>query len=121
MRSTAVLPRWADFGQLVRERRLASGMTSRELARQVAISPSYMLYIERARVPPPSNEVIDRLANILDVPAVRLLALAGRLPPHVLEDLWRHPAVPPILSTIPGMSLDDAQTFCRQATAPLPD
>jgi hypothetical protein len=32
---------------------------------------------------------------------------------------WAHPAIPPILSTIPGMSLEDAQTFCQQVVAAL--
>ena len=59
------------------------------------------------------------MAEVLEVPAQRLLIQAGRLPPEVLRALWQHPAMPAILSTLPGMSLDDAQTFCRQVITSL--
>jgi hypothetical protein len=38
----------------------------------------------------------------------------------VTSQFWQHPAVPPILSTIPGMTLPDAQTFCQQMVASMP-
>jgi hypothetical protein len=60
------------------------------------------------------------MAELLEVPTSTLFTLAGRLPPEVTSQFWQHPAIPPILSTIPGMTLQDAQTFCQQVLDTLP-
>jgi transcriptional regulator with XRE-family HTH domain len=111
---------WRAFGASIKSLRESRGLGLRPFARAVRIAPSYQCFIESGQVPPPANEKILRMANVLDVPAQTLLTQAGRLPPDVLLAFWQHPAVPPILSTIPGMSLDDAKTFCRQVVASLP-
>jgi HTH-type transcriptional regulator, competence development regulator len=108
------------FGDTIKARRLARGYTLRGFARAVPIAASYQSFIESGAVPPPSDTVIERMAELLDMPAHTLLIQAGRLPPDVLRALWQHPAMPAILSTLPGMNLDDAQTFCCQVTASLP-
>jgi hypothetical protein len=53
------------------------------------------------------------------VESITLFAMAGRLPPDILSEFWKHPAVSLVLSTIPGTTLADAQTFCRQVLASL--
>ena len=108
------------FGDEVRRLRVAHGWSLRAFARELAIAPSYQSMIESGQVPPPSDAVICRIAELLDVPQNTLLAKAGRLSPATLLAFWQHPAVPPVLSTIPGMTLEDAQTFCRQVLASLP-
>jgi hypothetical protein len=62
--------------------------------------------------------VLARLAEVLEVPVNLLLTTAGRLAPEILREFWAHPAIPPILSTLPGMSLEEAQTCVRQVVAP---
>jgi transcriptional regulator with XRE-family HTH domain len=78
---------------------------------------SYLGNVETGIVGPPSVRIIVRLAELLEIPPTHLLAKAGKLDPSTLHALWAHPAIPPILSTLPGMSLDDAQMFCRVALA----
>jgi hypothetical protein len=68
--------------------------------------------------PPPSVQLISRLAELLDVPPQHLLARAGKLAPETWTQLLKHPAIPAVLSTMPGMTLEDAQRFCEVATAP---
>ena len=84
------------------------------------ISLGYLGLLETAKVPPPSDTVLTRLAELLEIPTPTLFAMAGRLPTHILFEFWGHPAVSPVLSTIPGMTLADAQTFCRQVIASRP-
>ena len=117
---TSSVEHWQDFGALLKSLRQSRGWGLRPFARAVHIAPSYQSSLESGHVPPPSEEKILRMAEVLDVPAQRLLIPSGRLPSDVLRALWQHPAMPAILSTLPGMSLDDAQTFCRQAITSLP-
>jgi transcriptional regulator with XRE-family HTH domain len=116
MRSEAVR-HWKEFGEYLREQRIAHGFTLRGLAREWPTVHSYLGNIEQGIVRPPSVQMIVRLAELLEIPPTRLLAKAGKLHPSTLHALWAHPAIPPILSTLPGMSLDDAQMFCRVALA----
>jgi transcriptional regulator with XRE-family HTH domain len=100
--------------------RLARAYTLRGFAREVPIAQSYQCLIESGQVAPPSNGVLVRMAELLEVPSQTLLIQAGRLPPEMLLAFWQHPAVPPILSTIPGMTLETAQTLCRHMLESLP-
>jgi HTH-type transcriptional regulator, competence development regulator len=117
---TSSVEHWQAFGVLLKSLRQSRSWGLRPFARAVGIAPSYQAFIESGHVPPPSEEKILRMAEVLDVPAQRLLIPAGRLPSDVLRALWQHPAMPAILSTLPGMSLDEAQTFCRQVIGSLP-
>jgi HTH-type transcriptional regulator, competence development regulator len=119
MRRSAV-PTWQAFGASLRSMRTAHRWGLRPFARAVKIDPGYLCLIESGKTAPPSDEKIARMAEILAIPPQQLLTMAGRLPPDVMLAFWQHPAVPPILSTIPGMSLADAQTFCQQIVATLP-
>lgn len=78
------------FGQVVRERREQTMMPLREMARQVPMSPAYLSKIERGDFPPPAEEKIKRIAQILDLDPDWLLAVAGRvasdLPEAIRED-----------------------------------
>jgi HTH-type transcriptional regulator, competence development regulator len=113
MRSTEN-EQWRAFGDVIKARRISRGYTLRSFAREIPIAPSYQCFIESGQVPPPSDTVLVRMAELLNVPAQTLFVQAGHLPPDMLLTFWQHPAIPPILSTIPGMSLETAQTFCRQ-------
>lgn len=66
------------FGKGLRAERQNQGISLRELARRVEISPTYLSHIEIDHVPPPSPEVVCRLANALGIDAEVLLARAGR-------------------------------------------
>jgi transcriptional regulator with XRE-family HTH domain len=107
------------FGEAVKRLRVTQGWTLRAFARELAIAPSYQSMIESGQVPPPSDPLICRTADLLDVSHNTLLAKAGRLSGDTLLAFWQHLAVPPVLSTTPGMTLEDAQTFCRQVLASL--
>lgn len=109
-----------SFGQTIKAGRVSHGWTMRTFARMAGISHPYLCNLESDRESPPSNAVLMKMAECLDIPVQTLFAQAGRLPPDVLSEFWQHPAIPPILSTIPGMTLPDAQTFCAQVGRMLP-
>ena len=99
--------------------RKAKGLGLRQFARQVPLTSGYQCNLEYGLVAPPSAGVFCRMAEVLEIPAHHLMARAGKLPPALMLAFWGHPAIPPILSTIPGMSLDDAEMFCRQVVTSL--
>jgi transcriptional regulator with XRE-family HTH domain len=119
MRCTT-MPTWQVFGATLASLRRSHQLGLRAFARIVRIDPGYLCLIEHGKVPPPSDEVLTRMAEPLDIPTQTLLIQAGRLPPETLLAFWQHPAIPPILSTLPGMTLGDAQIFCQQVLDSLP-
>jgi transcriptional regulator with XRE-family HTH domain len=118
MRSVAV-EHWEKFGVELRSLRQMKGMGLRQFAREIPLTSGYACNLEYGLVAPPSVHVICRMAEVLEIPANHLLAKAGKLPQATMLAFWEHPAIPPILSTIPGMSLEDAQMFCQQVVAAL--
>ena len=67
------------YHRLFKEESLPEGYTLRWLATQIDVSPSYLSRIERETVPPPSNEKIIELAEVLEINPDVLLSLAGRI------------------------------------------
>lgn len=72
------------IGALLRERRLALGLSQVELARRVGISQTYLSNMERGRIQLPDVEVRRRLAEALRMSHVELLVAAGELDAHEL-------------------------------------
>lgn len=75
------------FGLILRELRIKAGLSLRELAEKVSIDFTYLSKIENGVLPPPSDHVIEHLAEALSVDKEELLALAGRVPPDIAEML----------------------------------
>jgi transcriptional regulator with XRE-family HTH domain len=111
---SGAIDHWLVLGGYVRALRASHGWSLRSVARAISITHSYLSDIEHGVVPPPSVAVITRMAETLDVPPADLLARAGRLDAASWRALWQHPALPPILSTLPGWSLTQATLLCEQ-------
>jgi HTH-type transcriptional regulator, competence development regulator len=77
----------------VRAEKLASGgsFSLRTVAKSVGIEPTYLSKIEREELPPPSEEVIVKLAAALGEDADVLLALGGKVSRDLLEIIRSHP------------------------------
>lgn len=77
----------------VREEKLASGgpFSLRAVAKSVGIEPTYLSKIEREELPPPSEEVIVKLAAELGEDPDVLLALGGKVSRDLLEIIRSHP------------------------------
>ena len=85
------------FGSFVREHRMSHGLSLRNLAAKLEISPVYMSNIETDRKPAPTQEKLDKLVEILGLgqyEAEQLLDLAAKsknrqvsadLPEYIME------------------------------------
>ena len=75
------------FGNRLRELRTQAGMTLRELADLVNVNFTYLSKIENGALPPPSEKVIRKLAEVLNFDKDELLTLAGIIPADIAEIL----------------------------------
>jgi transcriptional regulator with XRE-family HTH domain len=66
------------FGARVRSIRRAKKLTQREVAEHLPMSPGNLSRLENGEHGPPSDEVIAKLASVLDADTDELFRLAGR-------------------------------------------
>ncbi len=76
-----------EFGARLRELRRQAGLSLRQLANRVGVDFSYLSKIEGGAIPPPSEQVLLRLAEVLDTNADELTTLAGKIPPDIAQIL----------------------------------
>src|SRR5688572_9049611 len=84
-------PALSRFGDAVRNARVAKQISLRNLARAVAISPTYLSKVERGEFPAPADDKIFKLADELGCDADELFALAGRVAADVQNAILAHP------------------------------
>jgi transcriptional regulator with XRE-family HTH domain len=77
------------FGKKLRELRVNSETGLRELARLVHKSPGYISDVEQDHVPPPSEEVILKIATALQVDKNELLIAARKMDPELSKFVAR--------------------------------
>ena len=96
------------FPDRLRELRRASRMSQRALADKVGIDFTYLSKIENGRVEPPSEGVIQKIAQELAGKvgmdetelADELITLAGKIPSDLAETLSRNPDVVRLLRSV---------------------
>ena len=67
------------FGQFVRDRRTAKGLSLRKFAELVGVSATYLSQVEQGNCDPPTAGRVRRMAEILGENSDELTALAGRV------------------------------------------
>jgi len=72
-----------EFGARLRKLRIQAGMTQSGLASKVNIDSTYLSKMESGVKSPPSQKVVLRLAEVLNVGKDELLTLAGKIPPDI--------------------------------------
>jgi transcriptional regulator with XRE-family HTH domain len=68
-----------ELGEELRKVREAQGQSLQAVAEPAKISTAYLQKLERGTVTTPSPHVLRRLAMVLQIPYLRLMALAGYL------------------------------------------
>jgi HTH-type transcriptional regulator, competence development regulator len=82
-----------SFGHLIRELRVKNKVygSLRDFARRVSLSPAYLSRIENGKEPPPSEAVVERLAEALGTDKYELFGYAGKVPTEFLETFKKNP------------------------------
>lgn len=81
------------FGQILRNLRVEHKEYSslREFAKKMGLSPAYLSRIENEKEPPPSEAVIEKLAEALGTDKYELFGYAGKVPSEFLETFRKNP------------------------------
>lgn len=96
------------LGSYIRRARSAKRVTLRQLAAAVGVTPSYISDIENDRRAP-SEDLLQRIAEHLELDLDELLALRGRLDQATEEYLRRFPAAVKLFRRIAKQELDESQ------------
>lgn len=104
------------FGPYVRAQRTDRGITLRDFARRLSVSPTYVSQVEREQFSPPGEACVRRMAHVLGVDEDELLALAGRVADDLPEIIRTQPRVmAAFLRTAQGLSSHDLEQLIVQA------
>jgi transcriptional regulator with XRE-family HTH domain len=74
-----------SFGDLVRARRLESGISLKDFAKLLDVSPAYWSCVETNKDKPPVNDLIEKAAKALGDDADTYFIRARRLPPDMTD------------------------------------
>jgi transcriptional regulator with XRE-family HTH domain len=104
------------FGAFIRQRREATEIGLREMAKKVGVSPTYLSKVERDEFPPPAEDKVRKIAEILACDPDDLLARAGRVSSDLGAIIKRQPIdIAALLRTVNGMSAEQLQRLAKEA------
>ena len=111
-----------EFGRRIRELREAKkavdpSFSLRQFAVKVGISATFLSKVETGVFAPPKAEHIIKMAELLDVDADELLALANKTDPELEEIIKSEPkAMADLLRTVRdrGLTADDLERITRR-------
>jgi len=105
-----------SFGALVRREREAKEIGLREMAKKIGVSPTYLSKVERDEFPPPVEDKVRKIAEIIDRDADELLALAGRVASDLTDIIRQRPReMADFLRAAKGLTADDLARLARRA------
>jgi HTH-type transcriptional regulator, competence development regulator len=103
------------FGAFIRRERESKEIGLREMAKKIGVSPTYMSKIERDEFPPPAEDRVRAIAQILRCDVDDLLARAGRVSSDITDIIKRHPTLlAALLRTTNGMSSKEIATLAHE-------
>jgi transcriptional regulator with XRE-family HTH domain len=107
------------FGKKIRDLRVNSEMGLRELARLINKSAGYLSDVEHDHVPPPSEDVIVKIAAALGVDKKELLTIAKKMDPEISYYVAREPEAADFLRMAREKNFDseDWETLTNLAQA----
>ena len=97
------------FGERIRELRKGKNLSQRDLATEVKVSFTYISKIENEKLDfgdYPSEELILKLAKVLDADADELLILAKKVPENVKKRVMQRPDAFRKLASLDDEALD---------------
>lgn len=96
-----------NFGETIRDLRVAQDLGLREMATKVGISPAYLSRIERGKERPPRPEVIKELAKVMAADPDVLFRLSSSTDPEVVDYLHDQPEVMNLLRYIKSANFNE--------------
>lgn len=101
-----------EFGQRLRDLRKQKNLSQRDLAARVGIDFTYLSKIEGGRLDPPSEVIIQRIAQVLEADEDELINLAGKVPKDLKAVLEESPQAVELLRVLSERKLPN-ETYRR--------
>jgi transcriptional regulator with XRE-family HTH domain len=103
------------FGEFVRRERGEKEIGLREMARMIGVSPTYLSKVERDEFPPPAEDKVRKIAEIIGCDVDELLARAGRVSSDLFDIIKRQPVeYAALLRTTKGLKAEDITRLVRR-------
>jgi transcriptional regulator with XRE-family HTH domain len=104
------------LGELIRDARVNTGRSLRDVAKALGITPSYQSDIENDRRVP-SEEVLQKIADLLQLDFQLLMAKAGRFGEDTERYMRKHPTAGTLFRklTEQNASEEELQRLLREA------
>ena len=102
------------FGERIRELRQVKNLTLRDLAKKVRVTFTYLSKIENQKLSfgeYPSDDLIVKLARVLDADADELLLLAEKIPQAIRKRVLERPDVFRRMAALDDRKLDAVVEF----------
>jgi len=93
------------LGPTLRILRTTAGISLREMARKLALSPAYLSQVERGKLPPPTLERIHDIAGIIGVPVSFLQEMSERPDPELTAAFHRRPELAELVRSVQASGL----------------
>lgn len=103
------------FGEFVRSRRTALGISVRSLARELGVSPGYVSAFEAGTQPPPTLNRLAQLSSVLCVDADALIGLADRWRDAVARETAGRPVALDLFRVVRHLADDDIKQLTEHA------
>jgi transcriptional regulator with XRE-family HTH domain len=98
-----------EFGDALRQCRRNAGVSQRKLAELANLDFSYISKLENGRIPPPAANTLVLICKILNIAPETLLALTGKLPSEVQENVSTSRSAQMFLREAQQMNLTDEE------------
>ena len=105
------------FGEFIRQQREAKGLSLREMAKKIKVSPTFLSKVETEDWKP-GEEKLRKIAEIIGCDPDDLFARAGRVPTELSEIIRQSPDRPgmtALLRTAKGFTAEEMGKLVRQA------
>jgi transcriptional regulator with XRE-family HTH domain len=104
------------FGAFIRREREGKEIGLREMAKMIGVSPTYLSKVERDEFPPPAEDKVRKIAEIIGCDTDDLLARAGRVSSDISDIIKRHPVeLSALLRTTKGLTAEEIVRLARHA------
>jgi transcriptional regulator with XRE-family HTH domain len=104
------------FGAFIRREREAKELRLREMAKMIEVSPTYLSKCERDEFPPPVEDKVRKIAEIIDCDVDDLLARANRVSTDITDIIKRHPVeLAALLRNTKGLTVEDITRLAKWA------
>ena len=97
------------FGEMLREKRRAAGISQRDLADKIGVDFSYISKLENGRLPPPAADTLVEICRVLNIEPEELLALTGKLPSEIQKGVSSSEAAQQFLHEAQRMGLSEEE------------